>query len=112
MITYANIALWGKHGEGKVTKVSLADLPGLPSTRLNVLKGTTNDYVQFSNGNQFRGGQSNVLHRYLMGLEPGDKREVDHINGDTLDNRRENLEIVSAGENRVRAFHRAKENKV
>jgi hypothetical protein len=40
------------------------------------------------------------LHRHLMGLRPGDKRQVDHINGDRLDNRRVNLRVVTEQENK------------
>jgi len=39
------------------------------------------------------------MHRLIAGLEPGDKRVVDHINGDTLDNRRKNLRIVTSQQN-------------
>lgn len=37
-----------------------------------------------------------LLHRLILGLPHGDKRFGDHINGDRLDNRRENLRAVDA----------------
>lgn len=39
------------------------------------------------------------MHRAILGLQPGDKREVDHINGNGLDNRRCNIRDVSHQEN-------------
>ncbi len=39
------------------------------------------------------------MHREILGLKHGDKRQGDHINHDTLDNRRENLRIVTHQEN-------------
>ena len=39
------------------------------------------------------------LHRVIMGLEYGDKRQVDHLNHNTLDNTTANLEIKTQQEN-------------
>lgn len=39
------------------------------------------------------------IHRVLMGLALGDTRQVDHINGDKLDNRRLNLRICTRSQN-------------
>lgn len=39
------------------------------------------------------------IHRVLMGLDDSDPRVVDHIDGDSLDNRRENLEVTTRVEN-------------
>lgn len=46
------------------------------------------------------------MHRLISGLRLGDKREVDHINGNTVDNRRSNLRIVSHSENMKNARQR------
>lgn len=40
-----------------------------------------------------------AMHRLLMGLAHGDKRVVDHINGNPLDDRRCNLQVVSNQDN-------------
>ncbi len=39
------------------------------------------------------------MHRQIFRLEPGDKRQVDHVNHITLDNRQDNLRICSPQEN-------------
>lgn len=49
------------------------------------------------------------MHRLVMGMDYGDKRHVDHINGDPLDNRKCNLRICEPIEN-WRSCKRRKDN--
>lgn len=44
-------------------------------------------------------GKVTKMHRYLLGLGQGDERITDHINGNRLDNRRENLRICNQMQN-------------
>ncbi len=46
-----------------------------------------------------RGGGLIFLHRFLKGIPPRDKRVVDHIDGDGLNNRRSNLRFATNAEN-------------
>lgn len=55
--------------------------------------------------------RSILLHRFIMGMDGGNVRYVvDHINGDKLDNRRENLRIVTVAQN-LWNVHSNKSNK-
>lgn len=40
------------------------------------------------------------MHREILGLVPGDGVQADHINRDRLDNRRSNLRVATAAQNR------------
>lgn len=50
------------------------------------------------------------LHRVVLGLEHGDPRRGDHINGDLLDNRRSNLRIATQAENGQNRVKHSKRN--
>lgn len=86
---------------GQVALVDDADFAWLSQWRWYAMwnKCTRSFYAyrptKLPNGQQ----RSLLMHREILGLEYGDKRQGDHINHDTLDQRRSNLRIVSAQEN-------------
>lgn len=76
------------------TLLDTDDADALRDCRLCKLLGNPNTYVAVS-GKGFKG----ALHRIIMGLANGDKRTVDHINGDPMDNRRANLRVCTRSQN-------------
>lgn len=79
---------------GDTVTVSLADYPEVSSGSIGISRdygGYKTVYIKFD------GGKRLTLARYLLGA--GDGQLADHINGDSTDNRRENLRLCSRGEN-------------
>lgn len=77
------------------TKIDLVDYVELSKFRLGL---SGKGYVTRAAGN----GVARHLYiaRSIMGLDPGDPREVDHRNRNKLDNRRANLRVVTRAQNR------------
>jgi len=50
------------------------------------------------------------LHRFIFDLNPGDKRVVDHINGDKLNNQKSNLRICTHAQNISSRVNKNKNN--
>lgn len=68
-------------------------------------KGSHSFYAARKTSKKLGKQKTILMHREVLGLSKGDKRIVDHINGNTLDNRRCNLRIATAAQN---AWHQKK----
>lgn len=85
--------------QGKVTLVDDADYEWLSNWKWCATMGHTTFYAQ-RNAQMSDGSHHTVLmHRQILGLEYGDPRQGDHVNGKGLDNRIDNLRIVTHQEN-------------
>jgi len=80
--------------QGKEALVDDADYPSVSDHKWHAQRSGSTWYAV-----AWIGKKHVKLHRFIMGMEPGDRRQVDHKNRDGLDNRRRNLRIVSHQEN-------------
>jgi hypothetical protein len=79
-----------------VALVDEADLESVLRFTWNLKRGESSSLYAYMSSRPGR-RQSISLHRFLMGAQPGDV--IDHINGNGLDCRRENLRVVSSRQN-------------
>jgi hypothetical protein len=82
--------LSGKYGRGKTVQLSPEDFDRLKGKKACCI---SSGYVMVFEG------KVQYLHRWVFGLERGDKRCVDHIDGNKLNCMRENLRVCTTSEN-------------
>lgn len=86
----ARLALRGQRGTGKFALVDAEDLERVSSTFWTLhIKGYVVNTKRVN---------STTLHRFVLNAPKGS--QIDHINGDKLDNRKQNLRFCSDSQNR------------
>ena len=91
--------------DGTLTLVSPEDYEALSVFRWHRRKDAYTSYVQ----RNVKGGSVVCMHRQILGLKSGEFG--DHINGNGLDNRRENLRKVTKAQNCQNRINVRKDNK-
>jgi hypothetical protein len=81
--------------KGQVALVDDEDFEYLSPFNWQAIKNKKNFYAR----NRTNGSMHRMICFVGKNIDFGDKDVVDHINGDTLDNRRENLRVVSQRQN-------------
>ena len=81
--------------QGKFALVDDADFEWLNQWKWCLYKCGRWEYAKRRGGD----GKIIIMHRLIMGLEPGDGQQVDHIDGNRSDNRRCNLRICTNRQN-------------
>jgi hypothetical protein len=90
---------------GRLAKVDDEDHQRLSAYRWNErYSPDTRTFYAIRSAKGVNGKHTTVhMHREVMGLALHDPRKLDHRNGVTLDNRRENLRIATTSQNRINA---------
>lgn len=84
--------------KGYVALIDEADLPIINKYKWHASERKNSAIAQTSWRDKITGIKGHLLmHRFLLNAQTG--QSVDHINGNTLDNRRENIRIATAQEN-------------
>lgn len=85
--------------KGRITYVDDDDYEWLSRLSWHVTKSAHNFYAVRMDAQNENGRTKIWMHRAIMGLKKDDKQVVHHKNGDSLDNRRANLEICTQTQN-------------
>jgi hypothetical protein len=93
------VPLHGKYGEGKFALIDAADAEKVLARRWRVSRESNGVGVSVVSGHT----SALKLHRLLM----PEADQIDHVNGDTFDNRRENLRAADYSQNRRNTRKRA-----
>jgi hypothetical protein len=98
------IPIYGRDGVVAYASVNLSDLAWLSGWRWHPHPG---GYARAWDGPSRR---HVYMHRLIMGLAPGDRREVDHDDLNKLNNCRNNLAVGSSGDNKQNLTERRADN--
>jgi hypothetical protein len=90
--------------KGKVAIVDDEDFEALSAHKWYAIKGGTRFYAVRSSGKPTK----IKMHRAIM--QPRDGMDIDHISGDGLDNRRENLRVATRSQNMMNVGVRKNNN--
>ncbi len=87
--------------QDRVALVNDIDYPKLSKYKWHIMKKASIYHLGYAQRSIYKNGKiySIFMHREIMGLVRGDKRQIDHINHNGLDNRRCNLRICTSAEN-------------
>jgi hypothetical protein len=100
---YTKIQVGGHRGYGRqgVALVDDADAEALAAHRWSIDNGYAARNAWVEDGRRLV-----YMHREILGLGPDDPREVDHVYGNTLDNRRSNLRVCTHAQNHQNRHNR------